>query len=152
LISKLRLAGGAVVVAALAVPSGGQAAKPRPSKPCTQAEKTTIYRAHGGLRTTFHAPTHSPKADKIFPIRMTVKTSAGKPVSGGHVFYQFLFQGQVVACRNVGKPGVPYLRKGVFTDDLAWPQRAVGYELTLRLVVRAKSALANVDYKIKVRK
>jgi hypothetical protein len=143
---------GAAALAAgvLALPSAAPAA-PRPAPPCKRSE-SNIVKPHGSFTTKFTAPGgHRPKADKNYPIKLTGRKN-GKPISGGHIYYQFLYQGQVVACRNVGKPKVPYFKKGVFTDILEWPKRAVGFDLTLRLVVKTKYGVKNVDYKVKVRK
>jgi hypothetical protein len=114
---------------------------------------------------TLKAPTHSPKAGQLWPITVTARTSSGKALRATAT-YQFVFNGSVVATRypspkadpksKCSKAGTcrksPYpfrgrLRDGTFT----WPARAVGIDLTFRVVVvvRGKGKV-NLDYKVRV--
>jgi hypothetical protein len=65
------------------------------------------------------------------------------------VYYQFLFSGQVVACRTVGAPGKPRFR-GTFRDDIIFPKRSAGVPLIFRVVVTTSRGLRNLDYSVKI--
>jgi hypothetical protein len=111
------------------------------------------HRAHGKFYARLYAHGHTPKVGN-YPIGVVAKTSSGKPISGGHVFYQFLFGSTIVSCQTVGPQTKykPRFTHGVFRDVLTWPKRSVGYPLTLRVVVSTRYGLKNLDYKIRVRK
>jgi hypothetical protein len=100
---------------------------------------------------TLKAPGHHPKAGKRWPITVTAKTKSGKPVRA-KASYQFLYQGQVVATRYPFKRSSPYPFKGKYRDrTFVWPARAVGYKLTLRVVVETKKrGTRNLDYWVRV--
>jgi hypothetical protein len=114
---------------------------------------------------TLTAPTHRPKADRLWPITVTARTSSGKALRATAT-YQFVYNGSVVATRypsphadpksKCSKAGTcrksPYpfrgrLRDGTFT----WPARAVGANLTFRVVVVVKGkGRVNLDYAVRV--
>jgi hypothetical protein len=62
---------------------------------------------------------------------VSAHTSTGAPVTG-NVSYAFLFGGSVVAKRAGGT-----MRGGIFHDRLEFPARALGFQLTLEVIVRA---------------
>jgi hypothetical protein len=111
------------------------------------------------------APTHHPKAGKLWPITVTCRTRSGKAVRATAT-YQFVYNGQVVATRYpspnanpnsaCSKAGTcrhsPYPFKGRMHDGtFSWPRRAVGFPLTLRVVVRvAGKGAVNLNYAVKV--
>ena len=111
------------------------------------------------------APTHHPKAGKLWPITVTCRTKSGKPVRATAT-YQFIYNGQVVATRypspnadpdsKCSKEGTcrhsPYPFRGRMHDGtFTWPRRAVGFPLKLRVVVRVKGkGSVNLDYAVKV--
>jgi hypothetical protein len=107
-----------------------------------------VAQAKGRLVAKLFATTHSPKADKKWPIKITAKNSAsGKGVCGS-VRYAFLFNGKVVGRRS---PGVGSKFCGNFSDPaIIFPKRAAGIGLTFRAVVDSKIGQANLDYAIKV--
>src|SRR6188472_3889729 len=135
----------AVIVAALLVPAASAQAAP--------------------FRAKLKAPTHSPKAGKLWPITVTVRSSSGKALRATAT-YQFVYNGSVVATRypsphadpnsKCSKAGTcrksPYpfrgrLRDGTFT----WPARAVGLGLTFRVVVVVEGkGRVNLDYAVRV--
>jgi hypothetical protein len=108
-----------------------------------------VAQAKGRLVAKLFATTHTPKADKKWPIRITAKnSSSGKRVCG-KVRYAFLFNGKVVGRRN---PGVGRSFCGTFSDPaVIWPKRAVGINLTFRAVVDSKIGQKNLDYAVKVK-
>jgi hypothetical protein len=102
---------------------------------------------------TLKAPGHHPKAGKKWPIEVTARTKSGKAVHA-KASYQFLFNGQVVATRYPFKRTSPYPFKGKYRDrTFVWPARAVGYKLTLRVVVQTKSrGTRKLDYWVRVKR
>lgn len=99
----------------------------------------------GTLVARLHAPTHHPKANRAWPIRITAATPAGAPVRA-EVRYQYLFNGKVVARRS------HYRFRGTFRDTITWPPTAVGYRLTFRAVVTSAIGARNLDYWVEVRR
>jgi hypothetical protein len=111
------------------------------------------------------APGHRPKVNKLWPVTVTCRTRSGRAVSATAT-YEFLYQGQVVATRypspnanpnsKCSRAGTcrhsPWPFKGRFRDStFSWPRRAVGFPLTLRVVVRVKGKGAvNLDYAVRV--
>ena len=96
------------------------------------------------------APGHRPKARKRWPVKIVVKTAGGKAVSGT-VQYLFLFNGTVVqtrSCLDVGT--TPCMFRGTYRDVLHFPARSIGYQLTLRFVIKTRLGTKNIDYPIKV--
>jgi hypothetical protein len=136
----------AVAAAVILIPTSAPAA----SAPCV---------AH------LSAPTHHPKAGKLWPITVTCRTRSGKAVRATAT-YQFVYNGQVVATRYpspnanpnsaCSKAGTcrhsPYPFRGRLHDGtFSWPRRAVGFPLTLRVVVRvAGKGAVNLNYAVKV--
>jgi hypothetical protein len=153
----------AVVAGLAALPTASTAQLAGGESGCS----TKAQRAHGSFRATFrprwdgHKPHHwrhiferdrQIKAwDAVWPIKVTA-SRGGRAISGGHVYYQFLFSGRVVACRTVKKPYRPRLRNGVFRDRIEFPERSVGVPLTFRVVLRTKYGLKNLDYRVTVQK
>jgi len=96
------------------------------------------------------APGHNPKARKRWPVKIVVKTAGGKPISGT-VQYNFLFGGQVVQVRSCLDHGnTPCRFRGTYKDVLHFPARSIGYDLTLRFIVKTRFGTKNIDYAIKV--
>jgi hypothetical protein len=146
---------GAVAATALVatLPPVVGASSPRGAAASTCKDKKA-HRAHGRFYARLYAHGHTPKVGN-YPIRVVAKSPSGKPISGGHVFYQFLFGTTVVSCQTVG-PNPPKYKprftRGVFRDVLTFPKKSVGYPITLRVVVSTSYGLKNLDYKIRVRK
>ena len=115
---------------------------------------------------TLKASGHYPMAGRPWPITVTCRTPAGKPVRATAT-YQFVFQGQVVATRypspnadprsacsrNGNCRNSPYPFSGRMYDaTFIWPRRAVGIPLTLRVVVRVPGrGSVNLNYRVRVR-
>jgi hypothetical protein len=116
---------------------------------------------------TISAPTHHPKANRLWPVTVTARTRSGRPLHATAT-YQFVFQGQVVqtrypspnanpssacskagTCRHSPWPFYGRMRDGTF----AWPARAAGIPLTLRVVVTVKGrGTVRLDYAVRVRR
>jgi len=122
-----------------------------------------VTHPHGRFSATLHAPGHKPSNWKriydrdqkkrawaaLWFIRINA-SHAGTPITGGHVTYQFLFRGQVVACRTVLAPYKPRFSRGVMRDRIEWPERSVGIPLTFRAIVTTRYGLKNLDYSVVV--
>jgi hypothetical protein len=137
----------AIAAAAIFIPSA-----PAASAPCV---------AH------LSAPTHHPKAGKLWPITVTCRTRSGRAVRATAT-YQFVYNGQVVATRypspNVNpnsacsKAGTcrhsPWPFKGRMRDaTFTWPARSVGFPLTFRVVVKVKGqGTRRLNYTVRVRR
>jgi hypothetical protein len=133
------------LTAALALALGLPAAAP----PAAPAEATFVSK--------LTVPGHHPKAGKRWPVTVTARTRSGKALRAT-ALYQFLYQGQVVSTQGPTPNGPdskrPYHFTGVMHDpSFKWPARAVGYRLTLRVVVRVKGrGKRNLDYWVRVRR
>ena len=114
---------------------------------------------------TLKAPTHRPKANRLWPITVTARTRSGKALRATAT-YQFVYNRSVVAtrypspkanpeskcskagtCRKSPYPFTGRLRDGTFT----WPTRAVGIDLTFQVVVVVKGkGRVNLHYAVRV--
>jgi len=101
--------------------------------------------AKSRLVARLYAPTHHPKVDAPWRIKITARTQHGKPVSA-EVRYQFLYNGVVVARRS------HYRFRGTFRDTLTWPADSVGMRLTFRAVVTSRIGSRNLDYWVEARR
>ena len=116
---------------------------------------------------TLKAPTHHPKANRLWPITVTARTRSGKALHATAT-YKFLYNGQVVqttypspkadpnsACSKKGTcRHSPYPFRGRFRDpSIVWPARSVGFPLTFRVIVAVKGmGRVNLDYAVRVRR
>ena len=123
--------------------------------------------ASASFRASLKVPGHHPKANKRWPVTVTVRSSSGKALRATAT-YQFVYNGQVVATRypspNVdpnsacSKAGTcrhsPWPFKGRMRDaTFTWPARSVGFPLTFRVVVKVKGVgTRNLDYSVRVRR
>jgi hypothetical protein len=90
------------------------------------------------------APNHSPTAGKSWPITVTVTRGSAK--LSGSVKYEFLYNGSVVS----HQPGHSF-KGGVYHDTLKFPDEAVGYSLTLRVIVTTHYGTVDLDWAVKTR-
>jgi hypothetical protein len=102
----------------------------------------TVTGSSKGVKATMTVGTHSPTANKAWPISFTV-TEGGKSVKAT-LTYEWLFGGHVVH-REKGKSFTGHL-----SETFQWPVAAVGEPLTLQAVVAVGSATVNLDYAVKV--
>ena len=96
------------------------------------------------LAVAVRTPASEPSARGFWPIVVTAHTAGGAPVDG-IVSYAFLFGGAVVARRPGG-----HMRGGVFHDRLEFPARAVGYPLTVQVIVRTPGAMGTTERQVTV--
>jgi hypothetical protein len=99
----------------------------------------------GGFTAHLYVPnkTHQPKVGK-WPIKVTATRGAQK--LSGTVAYRFFYRGTLVSRQAGGK-----FTHGVFYNTLVWPKRAVGYTITLQVVVRTHYGTDYLNWWIKVR-
>lgn len=90
------------------------------------------------------APNHQPIANKRWPITVTV--TRGRAKLSGSVRYEFAFNGQVVS----HQPGHKFTG-GVYRDKLLFPKKAVGYTLSLRVIVTTSYGTVDLPWWIKAR-
>ena len=109
--------------------------------------------AAGGWTAKMTLPTHTPKARAKWPVKIVVKTTSGRRLSGT-VQYHFLFGGQVVSTQGChpNRPDPCSFTKGVYRDLIRWPKRSAGYKLTFQATVKTKLGTKNLNYWVKVRR
>jgi hypothetical protein len=111
------------------------------------------------LQAKLTAPDHSPHAEQPWPITVTAHKDNGERAHAS-AFYEFLFNGQVVATRypdpkhpNGGHRTTPLNFYGKYKDIVKWPKDAIGYPLVFRVVVQARNGIIqNVDWPVKVQR
>jgi hypothetical protein len=135
---------GATVAAALALAGSAEASK-LPSCASINAGQT-CGASSGPLTATMIPSSHHPKANVPWPLHVTA-TLAGKPAHAGAV-YQFLFAGQVVSTQTPAKGNKPFNFVGSFNNKLTFPKMAVGYALTLQVVIKDGSHSVNLDWPV----
>jgi hypothetical protein len=93
------------------------------------------------------APNHKPLANKLWFIKVSATTAAGKPLRAT-AYYEFYYSGQRVAfasptprtpcdAKRESSPH-PYAFKGSYRDGILWPKRSIGIPLTFTVVVKVK--------------
>lgn len=113
-------------------------------EPSSESTPASTTPDRPSLVASLRAPTHRPRAGAAWPITVTARTAAGRPLRAT-VSYAYLYGGAVVARRS------HYRFRGVFHDTIRWPERSVGFPLTFRAVVRTASGARNLDYEVEVR-
>lgn len=131
------------LAAAVLIASAGTGAAARPATTTPVAAATPA--AGGGLVARLYAPTHYPRVNRAWRIRITAHDAAGDPVRA-EVRYQYLLAGQIVGRRS------HYRFRGTFRDTILWPGASVGYRLTFRAVVTSRIGTRNLDYWVRVRR
>lgn len=106
--------------------------------------------AAGGIRVTLISPTHTPKVNVAWPVRITVTNAAGKPLAAT-VTMRVLFSGTPVGLIDNGavyhfvgswqeKPG----------NGITWPEDAKGEPLTFQATVVVDGKTFRKDWSIDV--
>jgi hypothetical protein len=109
--------------------------------------------AANGWTAKMTVPTHTPKARAKWPVKIVVKTTSGRRLSGT-VQYHFLFGGQVVSTQGChpNRPDPCSFKGGVYRDLIRWPKRSAGYKITFQATVKTKLGTKNLNYWVKVRR
>lgn len=114
----------------------------------TQTSTRASEAAPNALVVGLQAPSTSPKASGLWPITVTAHTASGARVNGT-VSYAFLLGGSVVARR----PAIPgKMRGGVYHDKLEFPPAAVGYPITLEVIVTSRGHRGSTTRAVQVRR
>jgi hypothetical protein len=104
----------------------------------------------GGVRVTIISPTHAPKVNAAWPVRVTVTSSAGKPLAAS-LTMQVLFDGTPVGKIDNGAVyhfvGSWQERKG---NPITWPAASRGEPLTLEFIVKTLGQTVDKDWSILV--
>ncbi|MGH2915304.1 MAG: hypothetical protein ACRDMX_09975 [Solirubrobacteraceae bacterium] len=98
--------------------------------------------ARFGVR--LHAPNHTPTANRKWWITMYI--TRGRSKLSGSVRYEFLYNGTVVGHR----PGIRF-KRGYARDDLLFPDAAVGYPLTVRILVSTRYGTVDLNWAVRTR-
>ena len=109
----------------------------------TSASRSTAH-STASIAVHLQAPTSEPKASSKWPITVSATSASGRPVNGT-VSYAFLFGGAVVARRPGG-----HMSGGVYHDQLEFPAQALGYPLTLEVIVEGEGARGTTTRAVKV--
>lgn len=80
---------------------------------------------------------------------ITVTVTRGRVKLSGRVYYRFLFGGQVVPG---GTRAGGSFKHGVWHDTLKFPPTAIGYNLTIQVVVTTRYGTVYAPWWIKVRR
>jgi hypothetical protein len=102
------------------------------------------------VRVTIIAPTHQPRVDVPWPVRVTATTAAGRPVAGTLTML-VLFAGAPVAKIDEGHVyhfvGSWQERPG---NAITWPASSQGQPLTFQVVVKADGVTVRKNWQITV--
>ena len=139
---SLRLVFIAVFIVALATACGGSSGK----KNTTTTVHLTATVAKLPFTATFSAPSHQPKVNKNWPIRVTVTDLSGKPIAATLQMNVLLGTLQVGQIDN----GKIYHFVGSHHENITWPLQAVGNKLMLQAVVKAKGKTEKIPWAISV--
>jgi hypothetical protein len=90
---------------------------------------------------------HHPKAGKKWAIVVTASPSITTSAK-----YEFYFQGQKVSTQYPFYNHHYKFKKRFRDGTIVFPKRAVGYQLTFRVVIHNRCGTKNFNYAIKVRK
>lgn len=124
------------------------------------ASAGTVSASSGGLKASFHAGTHHPKANHVWGVSVSA-TLNGRAVRGATAWYQFIYNGQQVSKQAVclsGRPGCNgrhapetwFHFNGGYRDKIIWPTRSVGFPLTIRAVISAGGHTVYLPYSVQV--
>ena len=104
----------------------------------------------GGVRVAVSSPTHRPKVNVPWPVRVTVIDAMGKPIAAT-LTMRVLFGGQPVGTIDKGATyhfvGTWQERKG---NEITWPAASRGAPLTLQFIVKAQGATVRKNWTINV--
>lgn len=102
------------------------------------------------VRVTVSSPTHAPKVNAAWPVRVTVTDSAGKPLAAS-LTMQVLFDGTPVGKIDNGAVykfvGSWQERKG---NAITWPAASRGEPLTVEFIVKAQGQTVDKQWSIDV--
>lgn len=102
------------------------------------------------IHVTVSSPTHKPKVNVPWPVKVTVTDAKGKPVAAT-LTMRVLFAGQPVGKIDNGAVyhfvGIWKERKG---NEITWPASSKGAPLTLQFIVKAEGVTVRKNWAITV--
>ena len=137
--------------------SGSSAAKkttnspppPKPAAPKPAALPAPVVSAtSGGLHASFHGQDHNPRAGQNWNYSVLATDASGNALSGT-VETEFAFNGTVVGRES---PATHPLKNGRLDDILTFPARAVGFPLSVQVVVHTSAGSVTLDWPVKTRR
>ena len=131
------------VAAALAVGPAAVASGGAPGRAATSARVQAV-------RVTILSPTHEPRVNAPWPVRVTATNAAGKPIAGTLTMI-VLFAGAPIGKIDKGRVyhvmGSWQERRG---SAITWPASSPGQPLTFQAVVRADGVTVRKNWEITV--
>ena len=131
--------------ACLALVTLGGAARAAPG--AASAPASVSARAACAYTARLRAPTHRPKANRLWKITVTTST---RRLTSAH--YEFFFNGQKVSTQYVKYNHHFKFRKRFSDPTIKFPARAVGYPLVFRVVLHNACGARNLNYAVYVRR
>jgi hypothetical protein len=103
------------------------------------------------FKATLHAPTHTPRVNRPWPIWIRVTDRAGRPIRA-RLTMRFLFAGVPVGKVDNGRvytfTGTWRERKG---EEITFPAEGRGHRLTFQALVTARGRTAKLNYWVQPR-
>ena len=116
-----------------------------------RTQSGTAAASAASIHVTVTSPTHAPKANAAWPVRVTVTGPGGKKVAAS-LSMVVLFSGQQVGTIDKGAvyrfTGTWQERKG---NEITWPAASLGAPLTLQFIVKANGVTVRKNWAITVR-
>jgi hypothetical protein len=129
---------------------GGKKAPPTTTTATTTNPAATTTAPAGRLRVTIVSPTHRPKVNVPWPVKVTAADASGKPIAAT-LTMRVLFAG-----RAVGKidDGAVYHFVGTWQErpgnGITWPPESRGQPLAFQAIVKAKGVTVRRSWWIRV--
>ena len=111
------------------------------------ATSTSAASTAAPIRARLIGHNHHPVVGRPWPFTVTVRSPAGRPLSG-RVEIEFTFAGEVV---GTDTPPVHPLRDGRWREQLTFPAEAAGRPLDVQAVVHTRHGSATLDWPVVVR-
>ena len=103
------------------------------------------------FKATLHAPTHTPRVNKPWPISIRVTDPAGRPIRA-RLTMRFLFAGVPVGKVDKGRV---YTFTGTWREprgkEISFPADSRGRRLTFQAVVTARGRTTKLNYWVRPR-
>ena len=129
---------------------GGQQATTKATTTAASSTGASTTTTRAQVRVTISSPTHAPKVNVPWPVRITATDGSGKPVTGT-LTMRVLFGGQPVG--KIDK-GAVYHFVGTWQErpgnEITWPPASRGQPLTFQVVVKARGLTIRKNWAIRV--
>jgi hypothetical protein len=104
-------------------------------------------RAACGYRATYSAPSHHPRAERNWVVRVHVRPASLRT----RMHYEFYFGDRRVATRYVDDKK-SFAFEGHMQDAVIWPKRSIGIPLVFRVVLHNSCGTKHWNWAVKVRR